>query len=55
MALYVHKYGGTSVADTDCIQMVAEKVITARNTGDDIVVVLSAMSGETNRFNRVGQ
>ncbi len=50
MALYVHKYGGTSVANADCIEMVAEKVIAARSAGDDIVVVVSAMSGETNRL-----
>ncbi|MEE9344889.1 MAG: aspartate kinase [Methylococcales bacterium] len=50
MALYIHKYGGTSVADADCIEMVAEKVIAARGAGDDIVVVVSAMSGETNRL-----
>jgi aspartate kinase len=50
MALYIHKYGGTSVADADCIEKVAEKVIAARSAGDDIVVVVSAMSGETNRL-----
>ena len=50
MALYVHKYGGTSVGTVDKIQQVAEKVGQARDRGDDIVVVVSAMSGETNRL-----
>lgn len=50
MALYVHKYGGTSVANPECIENVAEKIIAARASGDDIVVVVSAMSGETNRL-----
>jgi aspartate kinase len=50
MALYVHKYGGTSVGNVERIQHVAEKVIRARQRGEDIVVVVSAMSGETNRL-----
>ncbi|HFD12620.1 MAG TPA: aspartate kinase [Crenotrichaceae bacterium] len=50
MALYVHKYGGTSVADPERIETVAKKIITAKSHGDDIVVVVSAMSGETNRL-----
>lgn len=50
MALYVHKYGGTSVGNTERIQNVAQRVIKAREKGDDIVVVVSAMSGETNRL-----
>jgi len=50
MALYVHKYGGTSVGTTERIKQVAEKVKKARDQGDDIVVVVSAMSGETNRM-----
>ncbi len=50
MALYVHKYGGTSVGDTDRIKNVAERVVKARQCGDDIVVVVSAMSGETNKL-----
>lgn len=55
MALYIHKYGGTSVANPDCIEMVAEKVIAAHSAGDDIVVVVSAMSGETNRLTELAQ
>jgi len=50
MALYVHKYGGTSVGDTDRIKNVADKVIKARQRGEDVVVVVSAMSGETNKL-----
>jgi aspartate kinase len=49
-ALYVHKYGGTSVGDTDRIKNVAERVVKARQRGEDIVVVVSAMSGETNKL-----
>ena len=50
MALFVHKYGGTSVGSTERIQAVADKVVKARQKGDAIVVVVSAMSGETNRL-----
>jgi aspartate kinase len=50
MALYVQKYGGTSVGTAERIKQVAEKVKKARDQGDDIVVVVSAMSGETNRM-----
>ena len=50
MALYVHKYGGTSVGSCDRIEKVAQRIADARSQGDDIVVVVSAMSGETNRL-----
>lgn len=50
MALIVQKYGGTSVGAIDKIEKVAEKVIASRERGDDVVVVVSAMSGETNRL-----
>jgi len=50
MALIVQKYGGTSVADSDRIAAVAEKISKNRRNGDDVVVVVSAMSGETNRL-----
>lgn len=50
MALYVQKYGGTSVGTVDRIQGVADKVKGFREAGHDIVVVVSAMSGETNRL-----
>jgi aspartate kinase len=50
MALYVYKFGGTSVGSVERIKMVAEKVKKAQDLGDQIIVVLSAMSGETNRL-----
>jgi len=50
MALIVQKYGGTSVATPALIAKVADKVLARRAQGDDIVVVVSAMSGETNRL-----
>jgi len=46
----VQKYGGTSVADLEKIQNIAKRVIRTRNDGNDVVVVLSAMAGETNRL-----
>jgi aspartate kinase len=48
MALIVQKYGGTSVGTVERIEAVAEKVVAARKQGHDVVVVVSAMSGETN-------
>ncbi len=50
MALIVQKYGGTSVGSVERILNVAAKVKTFRDRGDDVVVVVSAMSGETNRL-----
>ena len=50
MALLVQKFGGTSVGTVERIKAVAEKVKRFRDQGDDIVVVVSAMSGETNRL-----
>jgi aspartate kinase len=50
MALYVYKFGGTSVGSVERIKIVAEKVKKAQDLGDQIIVVLSAMSGETNRL-----
>jgi len=50
MALIVQKYGGTSVGSVERIEVVADKVAAARARGDDLVVVVSAMSGETNRL-----
>ncbi|HET8761106.1 MAG TPA: aspartate kinase, partial [Nitrospiria bacterium] len=49
-ALIVQKYGGTSVGSPERIQAVAERVIRTKKAGDDVVVVLSAMSGETDRL-----
>lgn len=50
MSLIVQKYGGTSVGTVERIQAVADKVIGFRKAGHDVVVVVSAMSGETNRL-----
>jgi aspartate kinase len=50
MALIVQKYGGTSVGSVERIAAVAEKVAATRDAGHDVVVVVSAMSGETNRL-----
>jgi len=50
MALIVQKYGGTSVGTPERIQAVAERVKSYYDEGDQIVVVVSAMSGETNRL-----
>ena len=50
MALLVQKFGGTSVGSTDRIEAVADKVCRFREQGHDVVVVVSAMSGETNRL-----
>lgn len=50
MALIVQKFGGTSVGTAERIEQVAQKVAQFHKAGDDIVVVVSAMSGETNRL-----
>src|SRR6266542_3176374 len=50
MALVVLKFGGTSVGNVDRIKRVADIVSAARRAGDQVVVVLSAMSGETDRL-----
>lgn len=55
MALLIHKYGGTSVATVDHIRKVADRVVEYRNDGHDVVVVLSAMSGETDRLLRLAR
>lgn len=50
MALFVLKFGGTSVGSVERIEAVADRVMASRRAGNDIVVVVSAMSGETNRL-----
>jgi aspartate kinase len=50
MALIVQKFGGTSVGTVERIEAVADKIVQFRDRGDDIIVVVSAMSGETNRL-----
>jgi aspartate kinase len=50
MALVVQKYGGTSVADINKMEDVARRVLKSKEAGNDIIVVLSAMAGETDRL-----
>ena len=50
MALIVQKYGGTSVADCERIEHVARRIAATRDQGHDVVVVVSAMAGETDRL-----
>jgi aspartate kinase len=55
MALVVQKYGGTSVGDTERIKNVARRAINTRNQGHEVVVVVSAMAGETDKLIRLAQ
>jgi aspartate kinase len=55
MALIVQKFGGTSVGNTDKIKAVAERVLKSHKQGHRMVVVLSAMSGETDRLIRLAK
>ncbi len=55
MALIVQKYGGTSVGSIERIQAVAKKVKAFADTGNKLVVSVSAMSGETNRMTALAQ
>lgn len=55
MALVVQKYGGTSVGSLERIRAVAERVAAGRERGDRLVVVVSAMSGETDRLLGLGR
>ena len=50
MALIVQKFGGTSVGDIEKIHHVASRVKKTRDQGHDVLVVVSAMAGETNRL-----
>ncbi len=50
MSVIVQKYGGTSVGSVERIEAVADKVLAFKRQGHDVVVVVSAMSGETNRL-----
>jgi aspartate kinase len=50
VALVVQKYGGTSVGSIDRIRAVADRVACVRAGGNKVVVVVSAMAGETNRL-----
>lgn len=55
MSLIVQKYGGTSVGDPDRIKNVAQRVIEAKQAGHDVIVVVSAMAGETDRLIKLAQ
>jgi aspartate kinase len=50
VALIVQKYGGSSVADAERIKRVAERIVSARKSGDDVVVVVSAMGDTTDEL-----
>nr|WP_320048399.1 aspartate kinase [uncultured Desulfuromonas sp.] len=55
MALVVQKYGGTSVGTTDKIRNVAKRVARTYDEGNDVVVIVSAMAGETNKLVALSQ
>jgi len=55
VALIVQKYGGTSVGDVERIKNVARRALATQRAGNDVVVVVSAMSGETNRLLKLAQ
>ncbi|MFB3104511.1 MAG: aspartate kinase, partial [Pseudomonadales bacterium] len=55
MALFVQKYGGTSIGSADRIKAVAQRIGNYLDDGHQVVVVVSAMSGETNRLLELGQ
>jgi aspartate kinase len=55
MALVVQKYGGTSVGDTERIKNVARRVLHTKKQGHEVVVVVSAMAGETDKLIRLAQ
>lgn len=55
MGRYVQKFGGTSVGSVERIRAVARRVQSFRQSGHDVVVVVSAMSGETNRLDALGR
>lgn len=55
MALIVQKYGGTSVGSLDRIRRVAARVARTRRAGDDVIVVVSAIAGETDRLLKLGR
>ncbi len=55
MARVVQKYGGTSVGDIERIKNVASRVLNTKNQGHEVVVVVSAIAGETDKLIRLGQ
>jgi aspartate kinase len=50
VALVVQKYGGSSVADADCIKRVAQRIVDTKKSGNDVVVVVSAMGDTTDEL-----
>ncbi|WP_326646173.1 aspartate kinase [Streptosporangium sp. NBC_01755] len=50
MALVVQKYGGSSVADASCIKRVAQRIVTTKKAGNDVVVIVSAMGDTTDEL-----
>jgi aspartate kinase len=55
MARVVQKYGGTSVGDVERIRNVARRVVNTRNQGHEVVIVVSAMAGETDKLIHLAQ
>ena len=55
MGLVVQKYGGSSVADADCIKRVAQRVVATRKAGHDVVIVISAMGDTTDELMDLAQ
>ncbi len=55
MALIVQKYGGSSLADLDCIRRVARRIVAARRAGDRVVAVVSAMGSTTAELTRLAR
>jgi aspartate kinase len=50
LALIIQKYGGTSVGTTERIKAVADRVVSTASEGNNVIVVVSAMAGETDKF-----
>ncbi len=50
MGLVVQKYGGSSVADADCIKRVAKRIVDTKRAGNEVVVVVSAMGDTTDEL-----
>ncbi|WP_433498742.1 aspartate kinase [Sphaerimonospora sp. CA-214678] len=55
MALVVQKYGGSSVADAACIKRVAQRIVTTKKAGNEVVVVVSAMGDTTDELLELAQ
>ena len=55
MALLIKKFGGTSVGNINKIKNIAKNISLCRESGDDIVIVVSAMGQTTNQLNQMAQ